>query len=384
MEALFQHASKLPRVEFARPPARGRAQHRALDAVGPGLRLRRAGGRHLRAHARRSSGFDGEGGGHRRPGAADRRGVAAPSTRSTSSSPSRGCASSTERNHDLMSDRCSHRPRTAARRGCPITADFLPPNMRKHVDPKAPVPLRMMAAKALVPLSPSDMMGALFMLTFDPDAEGARHGGEDRRARCRIGSSPRRCATRACSRRCWAGSSTLLASKDAYAEMLILNATTPDDAVARVARRVQRAQPAEIIGAEPAAPAAPRRHHPAALPQPERRRRADRRRLRLRGALRADPRRRAADEGGAGAHLRPRGGREAARPGPHRRRGARRSSRSSATRSGAADGGGQAAHPHPADHEDEHRGEDQARHQGQQGGARPAPPRLATSWWRWR
>ncbi len=30
--------------------------------------------------------------------------------------------------------------------GCPVDASFLPPNMRKHVDVKAPVPLRMMAA----------------------------------------------------------------------------------------------------------------------------------------------------------------------------------------------------------------------------------------------
>ena len=50
---------------------------------------------------------------------------------------------------------------------CPITDDFLPPNLKKHVDPKAPAALRMMAAKSLVPLSPSDMVGALFMLTFD-------------------------------------------------------------------------------------------------------------------------------------------------------------------------------------------------------------------------
>src|SRR5689334_4411361 len=52
---------------------------------------------------------------------------------------------------------------------CPIKDDFLPQQMRKHVDPKAPVALRMMAAKTLVPLSPPDMLGALFMLTFDAD-----------------------------------------------------------------------------------------------------------------------------------------------------------------------------------------------------------------------
>ena len=48
--------------------------------------------------------------------------------------------------------------------GCPFNSEFLPPNMRKHVDPAAPAPLRMMAAKGLVPLSPSDMLGALYML----------------------------------------------------------------------------------------------------------------------------------------------------------------------------------------------------------------------------
>ena len=53
--------------------------------------------------------------------------------------------------------------------GCPISAEFLPVNLRKHVDPAAPVPLRMMGAKSLVPLAPSDMVSALFVLTFDPD-----------------------------------------------------------------------------------------------------------------------------------------------------------------------------------------------------------------------
>src|SRR2546429_7880243 len=53
---------------------------------------------------------------------------------------------------------------------CPLTPDVLPANFQKHVDPKAPVPLRMMGAKALVPMGPKDMATALFMLTFDADA----------------------------------------------------------------------------------------------------------------------------------------------------------------------------------------------------------------------
>ena len=57
----------------------------------------------------------------------------------------------------------------AVANACPVSADFLPQNMRKHVDPAAPVPLRMMAAKALVPVGPSEMVGLLFMLTYDAD-----------------------------------------------------------------------------------------------------------------------------------------------------------------------------------------------------------------------
>src|SRR5512146_2418532 len=52
---------------------------------------------------------------------------------------------------------------------CPVTLSALPANFQKHVDPKAPIPLRMMGAKALVPMGPKEMATALFMLTFDPD-----------------------------------------------------------------------------------------------------------------------------------------------------------------------------------------------------------------------
>src|SRR3954471_22001249 len=52
---------------------------------------------------------------------------------------------------------------------CPLPLDVLPGNFQKHVDPAAPVPLRMMGAKALVPMGPKDMATALYMLTFDAD-----------------------------------------------------------------------------------------------------------------------------------------------------------------------------------------------------------------------
>src|ERR1043166_2387048 len=58
----------------------------------------------------------------------------------------------------------------APAQACPVALSALPSNFQKHVDPKAPVPLRMMGAKALVPMGPKEMVTALFMLTWDADA----------------------------------------------------------------------------------------------------------------------------------------------------------------------------------------------------------------------
>ncbi|MFY2559724.1 hypothetical protein ACN469_18960 [Corallococcus terminator] len=130
--------------------------------------------------------------------------------------------------------------------GCPFNAEFLPPNLRKHVDPAAPVPLRMMAAKSLVPLSPSDMLGALYMLTFDPDAavrETAAKTSAGLPDRI-LGSALRDEEVQPQVLGFFLG---LLKEKDAYAEMLVLNSNTPDDSVAVVARECSP-KLAEIIG----------------------------------------------------------------------------------------------------------------------------------------
>lgn len=52
----------------------------------------------------------------------------------------------------------------------PLSAERLPPNFRKHVDPASPVPLRGMAARGMVPLTPADMCHCLAMLGQDPDS----------------------------------------------------------------------------------------------------------------------------------------------------------------------------------------------------------------------
>jgi hypothetical protein len=137
-------------------------------------------------------------------------------------------------------------PAAPAPAGCPFNSEFLPPNMRKHVDPAAPVPLRMMAAKTLVPLSPSDMLGALFMLTFDAEqnvrdtAAKSAAGLPDRI----LGSALRDEGVQAPVLGWFLG---LLKANDTYAEMLVLNATTPDEAVADVAATCSP-KLAEIIG----------------------------------------------------------------------------------------------------------------------------------------
>ena len=133
----------------------------------------------------------------------------------------------------------------AAPGACPINAEFLPPNMRKHVDPAAPTPLRMMAAKAMIPLPPADMLGILFMLTFDADAGVRETAAKTAAALPDRFSAGLRDEGVAAPVLGWFLS--LLSGKDALAEMLVLNPTTPDEAVAEVARSCS-AKIAEIIG----------------------------------------------------------------------------------------------------------------------------------------
>lgn len=144
-----------------------------------------------------------------------------------------------------MSDPVEAAPE-AAQAVCPITADFLPENMKKHVDPKAPVSLRMMAAKALVPLSPADMLSVLFMLSYDPDA-GVRGQTEKTSGALqdRVASSGFRDEEAPPPVLGWF--LRLYAQHDDYAEMLILNSNTPDDAIAAIAENCSK-RTAETIG----------------------------------------------------------------------------------------------------------------------------------------
>src|SRR5690606_40528548 len=104
-------------------------------------RLCRHGGRPLREDRGRARRAGAEGGGHGRLGPALRRGLRA----------------------DRRGGRVSHVGRSAPDLGEePMRlAESLPPTLRKHVDPATPVPLRQMAARLLVPASPSDALTLL-------------------------------------------------------------------------------------------------------------------------------------------------------------------------------------------------------------------------------
>ena len=121
----------------------------------------------------------------------------------------------------------------APEQACPVPLSSLPTNFQKHVDPKAPVPLRMMGAKALVPMGPKEMATALFMLTFDADATVKETATKS------AAGLPDRILSVALRDETmdppvldyYAG---LLQAKDEYLEMLVLNAATPDSTVQRL------------------------------------------------------------------------------------------------------------------------------------------------------
>jgi hypothetical protein len=119
---------------------------------------------------------------------------------------------------------------------CPVPLSALPSNFQKHVDPNAPVPLRMMGAKGLVPMGPKEMATALFMLTFDADA-AIREAATKSAAGLpdRILSVALRDET--------VDSPVLdyyadaFTGRDEYLEMLVLNPATPDATVQRITAR---------------------------------------------------------------------------------------------------------------------------------------------------
>ena len=118
---------------------------------------------------------------------------------------------------------------------CPLPLDVLPKPLQKHADPKAPPPLRTMGAKGLVPaVAAVDLCTLLYFLSFDAEAgirEAAQKTAEGLPDKIwgvalrAEGVKPQvldwladRCG-----------------GKDAALELVLLNAATSDETVARLA-----------------------------------------------------------------------------------------------------------------------------------------------------
>jgi len=117
---------------------------------------------------------------------------------------------------------------------CPLSLEVLPPNLRKHVDPTAPQPVRMMAAKALVPMAPTQVVTSLFMLTFDGEAEVADQ------ARATAAELPDRILAVALRDNSLHGQTLdflarSLSGKTTYLEWICLNPSSLDETLAQIA-----------------------------------------------------------------------------------------------------------------------------------------------------
>jgi hypothetical protein len=123
---------------------------------------------------------------------------------------------------------------------CPLPLSALPALLQKHADPGAPVPLRLMGAKGLVPAAaPVDLVMLLFMLSHDADA-----GVRDTAVRTAAGL-PDRISSVALRAEGLAGPvldwlADRYAGSDAALELVLLNPSTPDGTVARLAAVVSQ------------------------------------------------------------------------------------------------------------------------------------------------
>ena len=128
---------------------------------------------------------------------------------------------------------------------CPIELTALSPMIQKHVSASAPNGARIMAARGLAPMPPRDLVTAQFVLTFDDDARLAKLATDNlgkmdaRIANAVLGDEKMPAAVLGYLARTFA-------THDAYAERLLLNPTTPTDAIVDVAK-VASEQICEVI-----------------------------------------------------------------------------------------------------------------------------------------
>ena len=118
-------------------------------------------------------------------------------------------------------------------RVCPLSLDAFPPNLRRSLDPSSPAPVRGMAAKGIIVGSARDQLSALFFLSFDQDpkiAETARATAGKASDKLHTGLRDDDLLPEVLEFYARA-----LTGNDTYLELIVLNQTTSDETIARLA-----------------------------------------------------------------------------------------------------------------------------------------------------
>ncbi len=118
----------------------------------------------------------------------------------------------------------------------PIPASAVSEKVRKHVDPKAPAPLRMMAARGMVPMGPRDMVTVMCSLSHDDD-EKVRQSAQKN-----LGELPERIVQGALKETLHPlvldHIARTFVHNEAYLETILINAETPDETFTFLGDRV--------------------------------------------------------------------------------------------------------------------------------------------------
>jgi hypothetical protein len=125
--------------------------------------------------------------------------------------------------------------------GCPLPLETLSKPLHKHVEARAPVPLRMMGAKGLVPaVASNDLVTMLYFLSFDPEP-GVRETAVKTAAGLpeRVWSAALRSEDLEAPVLDWMADR--LGSATAALQAILLNPATADETVARLAPSVPSA-----------------------------------------------------------------------------------------------------------------------------------------------
>lgn len=115
---------------------------------------------------------------------------------------------------------------------------------RKHADPAAPLPMKMMAAKGMAPLPPADMVMVLCVLATDEDPKIAQTATDTLKDLPEKLLSPTLDTALPGAALAFLG--PLLAQRPAMQQKVVLNRAMPDEAIAALAETAS-AQVAEII-----------------------------------------------------------------------------------------------------------------------------------------